>query len=475
MSQCLRSDLHTNSPAFRKALLRSERLRIYILLGSLLVILLSRILRTIFVWTPENRQLLLMLGVFVAVVMAYEILILRKVKRAENSSYDLRRRSWLLNIVAEACLPAFALVLLVNKTVDPAYRPLINPVFLLYFLLIILSTLRLYPWASWFSGLLAAASYLAAAWILGWRPVFGGSESLASPSNLVWTYAFSLLLAGVVAGIVAREVRKQVEAALREAESRRELERLEHDLSVAHSIQQSLLPAAMPEIDGFEIGAWNKPADETGGDYYDWQPLPDGKILIALADVTGHGIGPALLAAVCRAYTRAHFHVGTELMKTMGEINAALAGDITEGRFITFVAAVCDPNTSCVEILSAGHGPLFFYWSREDRFESVEAQGLPLGVLSTLLSEPPRILDLSPGDLVVLTTDGFFEWANSQGEFFGVQRLTQTIRANLGKPPAEIIDSLYQAVILFSGGTLQKDDLTAVVIKRRANGLALKS
>src|SRR5580693_5250385 len=204
-------ELHNDSPAFRKALLRSERLRIYILLGALLVILLTRVIRTIFVWTPGNRQLLWMFGVFVAVVMAYEIFVLHKVKGAENNSRDLRARIWLVNIVAEACLPAFGLVLLANKTVDPVFRPLINPFFLLYFLLIILSTLRLYPWASWFSGLLAAASYLAAAWKLGWRPVFGPTESVVSPSSLVWTYAFSLLVAGVIAGIVAGEVRKQVE------------------------------------------------------------------------------------------------------------------------------------------------------------------------------------------------------------------------------------------------------------------------
>jgi serine phosphatase RsbU (regulator of sigma subunit) len=462
------SDLHSASPAFRKAVLRSERLRIYILLASLLAILATRIVRTFFVWTPENHRLLLTLGVFVVVVMAYEVFVLRKIKQMEGNSQDLRRRSWLFNIVAESCLPAVGLFLVVNKSVDRAFHPLISPFFLLYFLLIILSTLRLYPWASWLSGLLAAASYLVAALLLGWRPVFAGADSVISPSSLVWTYAFSLLLAGIVAGIVAKEIRTQVEAALREAESRRELERLEHDLSVAHSIQQSLLPSAMPEIDGLEVAAWNKPADQTGGDYYDWQPLPDGKTLIALADVTGHGIGPALLAAVCRAYTRAHFHVGTELMKTMGEINAALAGDITEGRFITFVAAVCDPKSPKLEILSAGHGPLFFYWLHQDHFEAVEAQGPPLGISPTLLSEPPRILDLSPGDLVVLTTDGFFEWAASSKEFFGVERLTQSIRANREKHPAEIIKSLYQAVLDFSGGTPQKDDLTAVVIKRCA-------
>ena len=82
----------------------------------------------------------------------------------------------------------------------------------------------------------------------------------------------------------------------------------------------------MPQVEGFEIAAWNRPADQTGGDYYDWQVLPDGKVVVALADVTGHGIGPALPAAVCRAYARASFKAGNGLQAALGELNAAIAG-----------------------------------------------------------------------------------------------------------------------------------------------------
>ncbi|MGC1451739.1 MAG: PP2C family protein-serine/threonine phosphatase, partial [Candidatus Sulfotelmatobacter sp.] len=311
----------------------------------------------------------------------------------------------------------------------------------------------------------AAASYLAAAAYLGWRPTMSVGTSLLSPQKAVFGYAAALLIAGFVAGVVAGEFRKQVDAALREAELKLQVDRMEHDLAVARSIQQSLLPGTMPRVEGFEIAGWNQPADETGGDYYDWQLLPDGRVVVALADVTGHGIGPALLASVCRAYARANFRVGNGLLDAMEQLNAALVGDIGEGRFVTFVAAVCTPGSPRVELLSAGHGPLFLYVLKEDCFQEIGAQALPLGIVAELVSEPPQVLELIRGDLLVLATDGFFEWANSQGELFGAKRLEEVIRTSRVKQPREIISDIYQATLEFSGGTKQQDDLTAVVIK----------
>jgi len=257
-----------------------------------------------------------------------------------------------------------------------------------------------------------------------------------------------------------------VEAALREAETRREVETLQHDLDVARSIQQSLLPRSMPEVPGWDIAAWNQPADQTGGDYYDWQALPNGRFVTALADVTGHGIGPALLASVCRAYARANFRNQGSFLKAMEEINTAVAADVKEGRFITFVAAIVGPEDSTIELLSAGHAPLFLYCIRHDRFDVMEAQGLPLGISDAFMSDPPHRMEFDPGDLLVLATDGFFEWANTQGERFGTERLEKSVRETSKKPAAEIISTLYQNVLSFSGGTKQMDDLTAIVLKR---------
>ena len=147
-------------------------------------------------------------------------------------------------------------------------------------------------------------------------------------------------------------------------------------------------------------------------------------------------------------------------------VNSALSKDVGEGRFVTFVAAICSPTSSQVELLSAGHGPLFVYWLREDRFDEMSAQGLPLGLMPDLASEPPKILDFQSGDLLVLTTDGFFEWANGQKEQFGIERLEHVVRASRHLSPKEIISTVYRAVVDFSGGTKQQDDLTAVIIKR---------
>jgi len=461
------TELHEKSVAFHQALLKSEHLRILILLGAIGAAFFARTIRTIMLHSREDLRLWFLTFLLIALFVAYESLMLRSVNRALQTGRNLTKVVWISNIIVESSLPALAVAFLSSASIEPPYRPLANPAVLVFFLFIILSTLRLNPVACRISGLVAAVSYIAAAVYLGWKPYLGGDASLLSPQKAVISFATMLVVAGFVAGAVASEIRKQVDAALREAETRRQVERLEHDLEVARSIQQSLLPTSMPQIEGFDIAAWNKPTDQTGGDYYDWLPLLNGKVLVALGDVTGHGIGSALLAAVCRAYARANFTAENGLLIAMERINAALERDMTEGRFVTFVVAVCSPNNSRVELLSAGHGPLFRYFLGEDRFDNMDAQGLPLGISSILNSEPPLILELNPGDLLVLATDGFFEWANAASEQFGTKRLEETIRASREKSSSDIISALYRAVVDFSGGTKQQDDLTAVVIKRR--------
>ncbi len=456
------------SGAFQQARLKSERLRILILLSAVGAAFVLRSLRTAIHPSHEDFRLWVVATGLVALFVAYEFLVLRAVDDAMQNGRDLPRAMWIGSIVLETCLPAFGIAFLWSGSIDPLYRPLANPAALLFFIFIVLSTLRLNPALCALSGFVAAVSYLAAAVYLGWKPLVGKEVSLLSPQRTVFAYAFTLIATGLVAGAVAREIRKHVDAALREADLQRQVERLKHELGVARSIQQSLLPTAVPQIEGFEIAGWNQPADQTGGDYYDWYTLPDGKILLALADVTGHGIGPALLAADCRAYARSSFSSGGDgLLPAMERLNALLSKDLQEGRFVTFVAAVCSPADSRVQLLSAGHGPLFLYFLKEDRFDEQGAQGLPLGISPTLISEPPLTVELNPGDMLVLATDGFFEWANAQGDQFETRRLGETIRRSRERPAREIISILYRAVVEFSGGTTQQDDLTAVVIKRK--------
>jgi serine phosphatase RsbU (regulator of sigma subunit) len=462
------SELQTKSPAFQQALRQSERLRIYLLLALLAFILVLRGTRTFLAPTPDNLATLYMFLTLIGFLGAIEFATLYALGRAIRDSKPLAKIFWFLNIFLEIALPAVSIASAASSVIiAPGYRALANPSFLIYFLLLVLTILRLDPPLSVLCGFLASGTYLAAAYHLGWRPLQQTTEiSLYSPQKNVLTYGISLIVVGVTAAFVAREFRAQVEAALREAETRRKMEHMQHDLDVARSIQQSLLPHSMPQVSGWDIAAWNQPADQTGGDYYDWQPLPNGRFITVLADVTGHGIGPAMLASVCRAYARTNFRNQDSFLKAMEEINSAVAADVREGRFITFVAAIFGADNPTVELLSAGHAPLFLYRRKNDSFEMMEAHGLPLGISDAFLSDPPHSLELASGDLLILATDGFFEWENAREEQFGHDRLAQTIRAAREKSAAEIISILHQDVLQFAGGTKQMDDLTAIVLKR---------
>jgi serine phosphatase RsbU (regulator of sigma subunit) len=361
-----------------------------------------------------------------------------------------------LTVLLESSFPAIGIAFLSSPRLEPAYGPLATPWVLAFFPFLILSVLRLSPRACRFAGFITAFSYLAASFHLGWRPSFHDLSNHSVTQTAVGFYAIVLLASGFIAAAVAGEILKHVQAALREAETKRQLAQVQHDLDIARSIQQSLLPRVRPNIRGFEIAGWNHSADETGGDFFDWKSLPDGRFAVILADVTGHGIGPALLASVCRAYSRVSFDSGGSLTSTLGQINKSFGEDLTAERFATFVAAVCTPGEDRVELLSAGHAPLFLYSSAKQELSKFDAQALPLGIMLDFAPEAPVILSLQPGDLLLLITDGFFEWENSSEEQFGFDRLASMIRKHSHLPPEEIIAEIYQAVLAFAGGTKQK-------------------
>ena len=367
------------SPAFQNAELQSERLRIFGVLGFVAIFIVVTAVRVFIIRTAASTTPWVLSFLLAAIVIAFELWMLRKVGLALKENGSLGTRFWILSTILETSIPAFAIAFLTSAQVEVVYRPLASPAVLVFFIFIILSTLRLSPWIGALSGTVAAVTYICAALYLGWRPPLPGAPAPVTQTS-VTLYAITLLLGGLVAGAVAGQIRKHVQSALREAETKQKLEAVQHDLQVARSIQQSLLPQERPQIVGFDIAGWNQPADDTGGDYFDWTTLPDGKVIVSLADVTGHGIGPALLAAVCHAYARSNFSIAQNLPTAFEHINQELGADLGTGRFVTFVAAVCCPGCAEVEMLSAGHGPLFFYSRPEDRFTTMNAHALPLGI-----------------------------------------------------------------------------------------------
>lgn len=460
------ADGEINSQAFQLAELRSERVRIktvFGVFGILLVLVLARGLMSL---AEGYRGEAWPFAILLAAMTVYESLRLRSIEQALASGAPLSTANRTVNLFAESLLPTIALVLQVHTSLIGPHRALTSPVSLGYFLFIILSILHLDPALSRLAGVFSAAGYVAASvYTFIVFPEVGASGGVVVYGMCV-SYAGLLLLAGFAAGAVAHQVRIHVIAALGEAESRAKIAQFEHDLGIARSIQQGLLPQAPPQVAGFDIAGWNLPADQTGGDYFDWQQLPDGKVALTLADVTGHGIGPALIMAACRAYARAGFAEERDLQALLGRLNHLLYEDLPTEKFVTFAAGLLDPREATLQLISAGHGPLLFYSAAQDRFRSYEAQGLPLALLPRFGYSAAETLAFAPGDIFVSVTDGFTEWANAGDDDFGVQRTEQVIRECRAKPAAEIIAELYSAVVHFSGSTPQLDDLTALVVKR---------
>ncbi len=459
------------SRAFQRASLISESYRVVALLCVLVAVLVYVILRGV---ATHNYLLLFVQSAVLVLAVVHEAVMWRAIRAALRDDDDLVPELWVFNILIESQLPTVSLfVLLLNGWITP-YQVLVAPAIVIYFLFIMLSILRLRPALTLVTGLLSAAGYLLVTFYV--ELSFAGSTAASErfPFPVYIVYAALIFLAGVVAAFVARQVRGYVRATLREAKLQSELEQINHDLDLARSIQQGLMPAQPPQLDDFEIAGWNQPANQTGGDYFDWQTLPDGQLAISIGDATGHGIGPALVSALCRAYARASFLADQKQEQILERLNTLLASDLADDRFVTFAVIFLNPANSKVKVLSAGHGPILWYRRAANKWENFEAQGIPLGMIDGMSYEDSRLNYLRAGDMIVLVTDGFYEWQNPQSEEFGLTRLKDTIQAARDCSPAEVIARLFAAVKEFSKGTAQNDDLTAVVLKRKITIAALK-
>lgn len=452
------------SKAFERASLKSESYRVIILLVLLVALTIFVIARGIA--TSSYLLLFAQLGVL-ALVIAHESVMLHAIRAALRDDATVVPELWVFNVLIESQLPTVTLfVLLLSQTITP-YQVLVAPAIAIYFLFITLSTLRLRPSLTLITGLLSALGYLLVFFYIELKFADSAPAATRFPNSVYVVYAAVIFLAGIIAAAVARQIRGYVRAALREARLENELAQVNHDLEIARSIQQDLLPTGSPQLDDFDIAGWNQPANQTGGDYFDWQVLPDGQLAISVGDATGHGIGPALVSALCRAYARASFLADNTRDKVLERLNTLLANDLASDRFVTFAVMFLNPRSSEVRVLSAGHGPILLYRRAENSLENLDAQGIPLGMLPGMKYEDSHLNSLQEGDMIVIVTDGFYEWRNPNNEEFGLERLKDTIRQARDSSAADLIAKLNETVKDFSRGTKQEDDLTAVVLRRK--------
>jgi sigma-B regulation protein RsbU (phosphoserine phosphatase) len=259
--------------------------------------------------------------------------------------------------------------------------------------------------------------------------------------------------------------RKQAEA---------ELARTAAEFRVARRIQQRLFPTGVPQVAGLEIGVSrfgievggaSFPAEAIGGDYYDFIPLQDGSLGVAIGDVSGHGVGPALLMAETRAFLRAFAQTHTDVSVILGLVNRVLISDIEGDRFITLILAKLDPKKHTLVYASAGHQTGYVLNSAGVVKQSLTSTGYPLGILKEAEFPASAKITLEPGDLVMLVTDGIVEARAPDGSVFGAQRPVDIARVYREATAGQIVDNLYYAVRAFSQNLPQFDDITAAVIK----------
>ncbi|MCE9631606.1 MAG: SpoIIE family protein phosphatase [Planctomycetia bacterium] len=251
-----------------------------------------------------------------------------------------------------------------------------------------------------------------------------------------------------------------------------EKQKLQRDLNIARTIQQGLLPHEQPLISGFDVAGWNQPAEETGGDFFDFLPLDDDRLAVVIADVTGHGVGPAIVMAGARAMIRGGLRGVSGLDRAVTDVHQLLCLDMPEGRFVTAFCGLLSAAAGTVEFMSAGQGPILLYDAAKGDVSELPAQGLPLAFFPEAVYENPTRVELAIGDVLVLLTDGFYEWERADGESFGQERVCELIRRHHHLPATDLIEVLFKAVVEFSAGGPQLDDLTAIIVRRTATSNA---
>ncbi len=253
-----------------------------------------------------------------------------------------------------------------------------------------------------------------------------------------------------------------------EIHQRRELDA---SLNAAREVQRRFMPSKLPPIEGYEVATWWFPNEAVGGDYCDVIPLgsgelSSGEVVLCVADVSGHGLGPSLLMASVRAALRTLILSHTSPQELLEKLAVALADDFEHGSFITMCLTMLAPERHELTFANAGHAPALVYRAAAGGFVELDSTGVPLGVIVPTDYPLGPAVTMQPGDLMVLATDGIVESFDRHGVQFGVERLKQLITKLARAPIQEIVRSIGREVELHYVGDSPPDDLTVLALRR---------
>jgi phosphoserine phosphatase RsbU/P len=245
-----------------------------------------------------------------------------------------------------------------------------------------------------------------------------------------------------------------------------ESEKLDREISVARDVQIGTLPKEMPKIDGYEFAGAFEPTDQTGGDLYDFIPLDDVRLFLLMGDATGHGIGPALSATQVRAMLRVALRLNASLDDAFVHINDQLCDDLPDDRFVTGFFGLLDARTHSVRFHSGGQGPIMQYHALSGEYDWHPATTFPLGYMPQVNMKPALEMQLAPGDVLGVISDGIYEYENKDGVQFGQEGVAAVIDSMPNASAAELVSEIMRAARKHGGSVPQADDITIVLARR---------
>lgn len=238
-----------------------------------------------------------------------------------------------------------------------------------------------------------------------------------------------------------------------------------HEMELAKQIQLSLLPESPPLLQGIQIASLSVPAEHVGGDYYDFFVSDDRVIDMVIADVSGHSVGAALIMVETRTVLRAQTKVSNTPGEILSSLNTLLMNDLSRAElFISMFYIKYDTVSQWLSYSSAGHNQPLLYRVTEGRCQTLDTEGMIIGVKENVLFEDRTTL-LDPGDILLLYTDGVTEAVNNDDEMYGVSRLATLLESIHDEPLQNIIDIIYRDIINFSGSNQLADDVSIVAMR----------
>jgi serine phosphatase RsbU (regulator of sigma subunit)/pSer/pThr/pTyr-binding forkhead associated (FHA) protein len=269
-----------------------------------------------------------------------------------------------------------------------------------------------------------------------------------------------LQLLTLIAGVAAIRIEN-----VRLLEVQQEQKRLANELAVASEIQFRLHPETPPSLPGYDVVGVSFPCYEVGGDYYDFIEKPDGRCVIALGDVSGKGTGAALLMSSIHAAVRAHTRTRLSACEIVSEINQYIYDNTPSNRYVTLFYSELDSRSHQLTYINGGHNsPLLARASGE--VTRLDIGGFPVGI-TPFGDYREGWVEIEPGDVMVIYSDGVTESLSEEGEEFGEARLIEIVQKHRGRSAAGLRDRIDEALTKFVGKASAVDDLTLVILKRK--------